>query len=581
MTAAAAGLLSQLASVQTCLSLGLVTLIYVAIRARSSSPAPSASGKLPPSLPFSWPLVGHLPEFLWDAEKLLGKATSYFGPTVPIRFRLLNRNVCMLNGPSNIAALFKSTRFISSEEWLVQVLVKTFGVDPADAKFYLNDNTGIGVHPQTGSNNVLPEHRIFHLVYRSVHDGLSGARLEGMQNQVIRNLSKQLSDVQADEDSWTAIPDLYDSFIRKMCFTAAATSLCGSRIFQVVPTLEEDFWHFDKQLPKLFKELPPWLAPTAYRARDVMKRNLAKWHAHGHSQTDLLRPQDDNAQWDEVWGSSLMRARHSFFPKMPLSAESVAADDLGLLWAATANAIPAIGWMVLEILQRPSLLERVRAEIAPCITGNVFDPDSFEVDVDRLCEQTLLQSIYAEVLRVHNGTVIARFPKIHDFSIGGWNLPKDEVVMISTYNTARATTVWNEGSRSDPHPLDEFWPERFVVDPKNPSSGPTKAATAAAQQSAAGQGGNGSPSAPTFSLHGTEGSWVPYGGGSRMCPGRHFAKKELLLSTSMLLTAFDFELAPREGWIRDDTNYFMFGVMHPKGPIPARIRRRRQASAVV
>ena len=45
---------------------------------------------------------------------------------------------------------------------------------------------------------------------------------------------------------------------------------------------------------------------------------------------------------------------------------------------------------------------------------------------------------------------------------------------------------------------------------------------------------------------------------------------------SKTLTAFDFELVHREKRIGDDMNYFMFGVMHPKGPILARLRRRRR-----
>jgi cytochrome P450 len=59
-----------------------------------------------------------------------------------------------------------------------------------------------------------------------------------------------------------------------------------------------------------------------------------------------------------------------------------------------------------------------------------------------------------------------------------------------------------------------------------------------------------------------------------MCPGRHFAKKELIVTMAMFLTTFDIELEPRDDWIQNDAKYFMFGVMHPKGPIPARLRRR-------
>lgn len=78
-----------------------------------------------------------------------------------------------------------------------------------------------------------------------------------------------------------------------------------------------------------------------------------------------------------------------------------------------------------------------------------------------------------------------------------------------------------------------------------------------------------------FSIEGTTGSWIPYGGGTRMCPGRHFAKREMIVTMAMLLTAFDTELLVDENsWIQPDLKYFMFGVMHPEGQIPARIRKR-------
>ena len=230
--------------------------------------------------------------------------------------------------------------------------------------------------------------------------------------------------------------------------------------------------------------------------------------------------------------------------------------------------------MVLEVVQRPGLLDRVRAEIAPHM-GDLSSDGQSQIDIDRLCQEPLVQSIYAEVLRAHNGTVIARVPQIPNFSIAGWLFPKDDPIIVSSYDTARVPSIWNQGTQDEPHPVDEFWPERFIVDPKDPASGPVLPNIRARSLENSQADTHDKPQQPYFSLDGTTGSWVPYGGGSRMCPGRHFAKKELIVTMAMFLTAFEIELMPRDGWIQDDTRYFMFGVMHPKGPIPARIRRRK------
>ncbi|KAH7324408.1 cytochrome P450 [Stachybotrys elegans] len=538
--------------------------------------APASGDKhqrTPPTLPFALPLVGHLLQFLWNTERLLGKAATCFDPTTPVRLKLLNRRVTILNGASNVATLFKGSRGLSSERWLVQVLVTAFGVNTADVPFYHADNTGIGQQPLPGSNQVPREHRIFHLVYQNVHDGLSGARLEEMQNQMIRNLYAQFAALDVNSNAWTDIPDIYGSFIRNICFAASTTSLCGPRIFEAAPNITADFWDFDGHLPNLFKEMPQWLFPSAYKARDKMKDNLKRWHELAHQGYDVSQSDQDRRNWEEHFGSKLMRCRHAFFSKMPLSKDSVAADDLGLLWAATANAIPAIGWMVLEVLQRPKLLEQVRVEITPHFRSTAgTGPPS--IDIDGLCQEPLIQSIYAEVLRVHNGTVVARVPQTTNFSIAGWRFPKDEAIMVSTYDTARSPYIWNQGTPENPHPVDEFWPERFILDPNDPSSGPVAPQANCEERPL---DPSNAPPQPRFSLDGTLGSWVPYGGGTRMCPGRHFAKKELIVSMAMFLTEFDIQLMPRDGWIQDDKRYFMFGVMHPMGSIPARIRRRKHS----
>ena len=248
-----------------------------------------------------------------------------------MHIQLLNRPISILNGTSNINTLFKSSRFLASEQWLVQVLVNAFGVEKSDAPFYLADNTGLGHQPEARSNNLPLHHRIFYLIYQSTHDGLSGARLEEMQRQLVNTAAAEVIKSEYKCDSWTEVPDVYSSFIQKLSFKASTTSLLGSRIFEVIPTLEADFWAFDSHVPNLFREMPWWLVPAAYKARDKMKANMKRWHAYANEHYDVDRD-DDPRDWEEYFGTRLMRARQAIFRKMPLSKNSIAADDLGLLW---------------------------------------------------------------------------------------------------------------------------------------------------------------------------------------------------------------------------------------------------------
>lgn len=87
-------------------------------------------------------------------------------------------------------------------------------------------------------------------------------------------------------------------------------------------------------------------------------------------------------------------------------------------------------------------------------------------------------------------------------------------------------------------PLDQFWPGRFLVSPDDPQSGPHKRSAAGPDSGVGVQ----PEEQPVFSLDGMAGSWFPYGGDARMCPGRHFAKREIMATLALLAVGFDIEV---------------------------------------
>ncbi|GKT50487.1 cholesterol 7-alpha-monooxygenase [Colletotrichum spaethianum] len=55
--------------------------------------------------------------------------------------------------------------------------------------------------------------------------------------------------------------------------------------------------------------------------------------------------------------------------------------------------------------------------------------------------------------------------------------------------------------------------------------------------------------AKEFSMAGRPSSFFPYGGGVSMCPGRLFAKQEIILAVAMIVSRFDIEF---ENWVKFD-----------------------------
>ena len=182
-----------------------------------------------------------------------------------------------------------------------------------------------------------------------------------------------------------------------------------------------------------------------------------------------------------------------------------------------------------------------------------------------------------------------RSPEKQDFKLGRWLFKTGDLIFLCSQTAARNRDLWNEGTQKEPHPLDEFWAERFLIYPDDPNSGPlknkeSKPTSNGASSTSTGTGKlepddkaqePGEKGSPQFSLTGLAGGFVPFGGGVRMCPGRFFAKNEMLASLAMLATNYDFELRTPQGWKPEpDMSYYLVGALPPKGEIPFRVKKR-------
>lgn len=209
------------------------------------------------------------------------------------------------------------------------------------------------------------------------------------------------------------------------------------------------------------------------------------------------------------------------------------------------NVAPAAFWFFFETLRSPELFREASLEVRhSCITGH---PQS--IVVKDLVNRPLLSSIYAEVLRKYVAIMMIRETQ-QATEFGEWNVPKGQRVVVCSYTEHMDPQHWNTGSPSDPHPVKEFWGKRFLVPDTTP---------------------------PKFEISGRAGTWIPYGQGERMCPGRHFTKTQMLLTFAKLMAEFDFELKiPNiSSWNpKLNMSHFGFGALPPGERIPFRVRRR-------
>jgi cytochrome P450 len=224
--------------------------------------------------------------------------------------------------------------------------------------------------------------------------------------------------------------------------------------------------------------------------------------------------------------------------------------------------------MLYEMYRSPSLMTYVQRE---CQASS--KSASREFDLSTLLKQPYLQAIFAETLRYRNHIFMTRFPDPHDMYVNGWRLPAGKVVMTCSTVQHMNSTLWNTGNNNS-HPIDTFWPGRFLV-----SQELSQVAVGGRRDSAISlehdrEAGDPNVQAPKFSTKGLDGAWIPFGGGTQMCPGQKLAKAEIFLAVATLLANFDIEL--KDPAVAMSVNWWHFGtgVAKPADKLPFRVRRR-------
>ncbi|KAK1826202.1 cholesterol 7-alpha-monooxygenase [Podospora conica] len=557
----------------------LLTYVLTSLRAsfgRRIAARPGPGPKEAPVAPYAVPLLAHTFQFAVRTEKFLWHMLSLF-PATPFRLFVGPQKFTFIPHGDLVLALFRSSRDLTAKPLTITSLRDLFAMRPADLTVFLRDDSGIHAKPLPGFESFPPAHRVFFAQHRDLHNLLTGTALDVMTSRFITLYSSHLHSTPSlpRTTDWTPLPDLY-AFLRTSMFTAATTALCGPHLLRLAPTLPADFWAYDRDLMLFLRRTPRLLAPRAHATRDRVLAAFAAWHAHAAAHfpaSDLASPLPE---WEPLWGARLNRARALMFSGAGLSAHGRASQDLGMLWATNANVVPSTMWALLEIYRTPGLEGRVRAEVDGC-----WDEGRGEFDVPALCGRPLLTSIYHEALRYSVGVTPARDILVEEVEVGGWRFRRGETLMCNTWFGGRDEGFWNVGrvvgGRAE-HPVDEFWAERFLEYPDDPASGPVRKKDESVYRGAGGKAKTVEDDRTAKVVTaGTAGHFFPYGGGTKICPGRFFAKQEMVAAIAVLMREFEVELLDVEGSrkTRPDMKYFPAGSLPPDRAVPVRMRRRR------
>lgn len=176
--------------------------------------------------------------------------------------------------------------------------------------------------------------------------------------------------------------------------------------------------------------------------------------------------------------------------------------------------------------------------------------DDLHFDVTRLLKQPLLEAVFAETLRLRCHNMFTRKTS-EDIQVGDWLIPANRFAIAWSTHGHMDPKIWCDVSGNLP-PVEVFCPYRFI----KPE-------------------GDGEPM--RFTLSGTEGSWVPFGSGANICPGRNFAKIHSILTIAMMVESFDCDMLAPSKDVRSDLSKFGMGVLGLSGKIPVRLWKRAKS----
>lgn len=209
--------------------------------------------------------------------------------------------------------------------------------------------------------------------------------------------------------------------------------------------------------------------------------------------------------------SELIQCRFKINEDFQIPLKETAKIEVGGSFAILSNTLPATFWMIYHIFSDPVVLEDIRAELFKHVK-----------EVDEICTIDLadvkgscpiLLSTFKEMLRYNAIGVSARIA-IEDHMLDNkYLIKKGSTVMIPSKVQHTIPSIWGET-------VNEFHHKRFIRQPGIKAHNPI--------------------------------SFRGFGGGTTLCPGRHFASTEVLMFSALM--ALRFDIRPVGGkWLRPTT----------------------------
>ncbi|CAO1603593.1 hypothetical protein XANCAGTX0491_007175 [Xanthoria calcicola] len=449
---------------------------------------PKYDPREPPVIHQKIPYLGHVIGLLQYGLRYF-EVLSTKHPLPIFTLQTLGKRVYVVNSPDLIAAVQKNAKALSFDPFVSFMSPKIF--DAGDEANAIIDDNIDGEKGQWG---------LLHDISRGMHNALApSSSLDWMTKTMLTKLEEHIEPLRAGTDVGM---DLY-KWVRKAITVASTEAVYGPKNpFNHDAGLEDAFWDFESDITMILLGIAPSItARKGYNARKRFIAGLSDYFKENGPET----------------GSELIQARWEVNKKYG-AAQYTASFEIGNLIGVLINATPSFFWMLLHIYSRSTLLDELRAEIANATesttTGKTITQS---IVVSRLNEQCpLLLSTYQETLRLQTHNTSSRWVKKDTVIADQYVLKAGNVIQMPGYPVHLMPSIWGSDAEA-------FNPYRFLKIEKKSKEKSQKQHPA---------------------------SFRTFGGGTTLCPGRHFATAELCAATAMMVMRFDIEPVDNGGvWV--------------------------------
>jgi len=402
----------------------------------------------------------------------------------------------LINEAKNANAVVRTSGHLSSDALIYMAMKQLDAVSAKDIKKYEEDTSS---RYQVGGPGVSEKAQVWAPIHRLFTDHLaSKTGVETLQGKFCEMFSETLH--RQPKGEWKEVR-LYQ-FLQAEMARCAIIAIAGTEILDLNPGFVEAMWRFDENVYPMALSVPRLFYGKPYKARDKFHDMGEKWLAIVSEKYDWSGPDVD---WEPLFGTRYLRSHAKLLMDRDFDLRSKVGLLLGGVWAyvfmvhltsergadirssSNANSIPMTGWLMIHLIQDKALFDAVREAVRSSV---IIDPKTGKMNLDmtKLIDVPLLQSLYTETLRMHVSINITR-EVMQDMNLDGYTLKKGYLVQTPSHIAHFDESIWTDAD----HPTTEFWAERHIkyVDEVD-DTGKVK-------------------SVPTFSTQGRSGGYFPYG----------------------------------------------------------------------